>query len=567
MNITLTQTDKLARIGVLGTLELRADQLKLVKLLQSTKTGVPHQLDFYDADSVPPDIISALADCLDRSVALKILSYHPLLTHNLMRLGIPAQQVNIKAPPAASQARKALALAGSANSLDKILHIIEALPLSQVSIFIVQHVMENQINLLDQLLRVRTQYQVVMPQHLMAVAAATIYVAPPGHHMKVAHGLIYLTRDGHVQYARPSIDVLFGSLASEYGADVMAVLLCGFGRDGVDGCGALKQTGACVIIEDGDDCGDACVLPQAAIESGQYEQIMKLPVITSVAAAAICSREESASGVHLTLFIEALWSRYSYDFRGYQPESLQRRVHNIMMQTGLPHFFDFQLALFSDQAIFERMLAEISVCVTAFFRHPEQCQLLREQVFPYLASFPLIKCWSAGCATGEEPYSLAILLDELGLLNRSRLFATDFNAYLIEIAKSGLYPVKLLETSQHNYHKSAGPARFDNFIEPESRYLRIKHHLIASTLFHLHSLVDEGIFNEFQLIICRNVMIYFKPELQQKILQRFARSLHRDGFLVLGPQDGLHHLAIAAGFIPYIKGSHIYRLNNGGLYG
>jgi chemotaxis protein methyltransferase CheR len=127
-----------------------------------------------------------------------------------------------------------VALAGSANSLDKILAIIERLPPSEVSIFIAQHVLEDRENLLDQLLKVRTDYSVVMPQQLMKVQPRTIYVAPPGFHMRVAHGLIYLTHDRLISYARPSIDVLFESLAAEYGATALVALLCGFGQDGAD---------------------------------------------------------------------------------------------------------------------------------------------------------------------------------------------------------------------------------------------------------------------------------------------------------------------------------------------
>jgi chemotaxis protein methyltransferase CheR len=208
------------------------------------------------------------------------------------------------------------------------------------------------------------------------------------------------------------------------------------------------------------------------------------------------------------------------------------------------------------------MVVDISVGVSDFFRHPAQFKLIREVLLPYLESFPVIKCWSAGCATGEEAYSLAILLDELGLLKRSRLFATDFNSYLINLAKNGLFPLKSLQPGQTNYQQSGGQHHFDASITQGSRYFGIKDHLRNATLFHRHSLVDEGIFNEFQLILCRNVMIYFMPELQSKLLARFAQSLHHDGFLVLGPQDGIDHLARKAGFIPYIKGSHIYRVGD-----
>jgi len=563
MKITVQSTEKLLRIGVLGRLEQTEDRARLTEILERAGTEQKAQIDFYDADTLPPDIIEALTRCLDRGVALKIITYHYLLTQTLMRLELPVSPVAVKVGPTSSIQFQALVLAGSANSLDKILNIVEHLPIGNIAVFVAQHVSEDQVNLLDNLLQVRTDYKVIMPQHLMPVQPQTIYVAPPGHHMKIAHGLVYLTRDRAVQFARPSIDVLFESLAAEYGDTLMAVLLCGFGQDGVNGCAALKQAGSCVIIENGEECGNARVLPDAAVAAGKFDHILKLPSIASLTAACTITNKGEFSDEHLSLFVNAILHQYGYDFRGYQTDSLKRRLHNMMGKFGLPNFLEFQRAVFSDAATFGRMVAEVSVGVSNFFRHPDQFRLLREQVFPYLESFPVIKLWSAGCATGEEPYSLAILLQELGLLNRCRLFATDFNAYLIDVAKAGLFPLKVHDTSQSNYEQSGGLARLDHYLEKKSRYASVTEPIRKSTLFHRHSLVDEGIFNEFQLIICRNVMIYFKPELQSKILERFARSLHRDGFLVLGPQDGLHHMARAAGFIPYATGSHVYRLYNG----
>ena len=567
MNVTIQSSDKTHRVSVLGCLDSATDRTKVKKILAHASPLDLVQIDFFDADLLPGEIVHALKACLDHSINLKINTYHYLLTHSLMRLGFHVHQVSVKSTHSPSTSYEVLVLAGSANSLDKILHIIEALPLSKATIFVVQHVKEDQLNLMDQLLRVRTNYRVVMPRNLQEITPETIYVAPQGHHMKVANGMVYLTRDRPVQFARPSIDALFESLASEYGDKIIAMLLCGFGRDGVDGCALLKKAGACVIIENSEECAEACVLPDAAIEAGKFDHIFTLPTMTSVAAAAICTDEFGMTNEHFGLFITAIYEQYGYDFRGYQMDSFKRRINNLMVQFGLPHFIDFQRAIFSDQSIFNRMIAEVSVGVSAFFRHPDQFRILREQIFPYLASFPVIKLWSAGCATGEEPYSLAILLEELGLLKRARLFATDFNAYLIEVAKTGIFPGKLLESSQHNYEKSGGVGSFTSFIQFNQQFLSIREDISASTLFHRHSLVDEGVFNEFQLIMCRNVMIYFKPELQKKILERFARSLHRDGFLVLGPQDGLHHIATETGFVPYIKGGHIYRLSHGGLNG
>ncbi len=565
MGIVRSPAGQPRRIGVLDRLESAAEQAELLALLADAEGDAePLELDLYDADTLPAPIIEALARLLDGGASLKLVAYRPLLVHGLLRLGLPVRRAGGQSPLAPLPPCRALVLAGSAQSLDKLLHIVGHLPLAETTVFVAQHVREDQTNLLDRLLQARTDYAVVMPQHLTPIAPATVYVAPPGHHLKVAHGLVYLTRDRKVQYARPSIDVLFESVAGEYRDRALGVLLCGFGQDGVAGCAALKEVGAGVIIEDGRECEDARALPDAARKAGRFDHVLGCAAIASVAAAAVAGPQAAPSGALLDLFLEALWRQYDYDFRGYQRDSLERRIRNLMGQFGLPGFVDFQRAVLSQRPLFDRMVAEISVGVTEFFRHPEQFRLLREEIFPYLASFSVLKVWSAGCATGEEAYSLAILLDELGLLARTRLFATDLNHYLLELAASGLFPSAPLGVNRDNYLACGGPRYFDAYVAHGGRYLKVRDDLRKAVLFHRHSLVDEGVFNEFQLIVCRNVLIYFDRQTQEKVLALFARSLHRDGFLVLGPRDGLIQAASAQGFVPHASGSHIYRYRGGG---
>ncbi|WP_300331417.1 CheR family methyltransferase [Accumulibacter sp.] len=562
MGVVRLASDQRRHIGVLGRLQSAAERAELLALLdEPSVANEALELDVYDADTLPAPITEALVRLLDRGCTLRIVAYRPLLVHCLTRLGLPVRQVARNDGLTPLEPCRALVLGGSANSLDKILQIVSHLPVSEAVVFVVQHVQEDAMNWLDRLLQTRTGYSVLMPQHLVPVAPGTIYVAPPAHHLKVAHGLIYVTRDRKVRHARPSIDTLFESVAGEYGKGALGVLLCGFGHDGVDGCAALHKAGGCVIVEDGDDCGDARVLPDAARHAGHFDQVMKCPAIASVAAAAVVGPHAEPSGELLDLFLEALWRQYAYDFRGYQRDSLTRRIKNLMGRFGLPGFADFQRAVLSQRPLIERMVAEISVGVTGFFRHPEQFRLLRDEVLPYLASFSVLKVWSAGCATGEEAYSLAILLDELGLLARTRLFATDINDHLLDLAGSGLFPTESLPSSRADYLASGGVGDFAAYVEQGSRYLKIRQRVREAVLFHRHSLVTEGVFNEFQLIVCRNVMIYFDRDVQRRVLRLFARSLHPDGFLVLGPRDGLIQTAREEGFVPHFGDAQIYRFH------
>lgn len=563
MSIALHHVGSLARVAVLGRVDGPAVMAQLRDTLTTAlascgKDGV--ELSFYDADVLPRETVDLLASHMDADAPLRVMAYHPLLAHSLMRLGLPARQVLKNAPGGVPEPPcRAIALAGSAGSLEKILQIVSHLPLGGVPVFVAQHIDEQQVNLLDQLLKVRTDYQVIMPQHLVPVAPDTIYIAPPGCHMKVAHGLVYLTRDRKVQFARPAIDTLYASLAGEYGAGVLAVLLSGYGCDGVDGCATLMAAGATVLVEDPAECGAAAAMPEAARAAGQFSHILGLPALTSLCAAAAAGDMAAPSDAALELFLEAIAAQCGADFRNYQRDSLKRRILNLMQQFGLRSFGAFQRAVLTDAALFERLTAELPVGVTSFFRHPEQLRLLHDDILPYLASFPLLKVWSAGCSSGEEAYSLAILLDELLLLERSHLFATDINSHLLALARSGLYPATALDLNRSNYRASGGTGSWDDYLPPGRRYLRVPERLRTRVLFHRHSLTSDGIFNEFQLILCRNVLIYFDADLQRQVLQRFASSLHVDGFLVLGPQDGLNLIAQEQGFIPYRAGSHIYR--------
>ncbi|MEJ6001745.1 CheR family methyltransferase [Paucibacter soli] len=541
--------------ALLGHELAEADVERLRAWLADPGEG-PRELRCYDADQLPTALIEQLCARLDAGLPLKILAYHGRLAQRLARLGLPVRQAAAAPPPRRQQAFRVLALAGSAQSLDKILRIVEQLPSSALTVFIAQHVHPEQPNLLDQLLKVRTDYAVLMPRELSPVQAGTIYVAPPAHHMKVAHGLIYLTRDRPVQYARPSIDVLFESLAGEYGAGVLAALLCGYGQDGVQGCAALRQAGAMVLAESGDDCGDARVMPDAARDAGHVERVLPLPALVSVLAAAAAG--DAWTEAPLGLFLEALRAHCGQDFRHYQRDSLERRVRQLMSQLGLPSFLDFQLAVLCDPAVLERFNAELPVGVTSFFRHPEQLRELREQALPYLQSFSVIKLWCAGCSTGEEAYSLAVMLAEAGLAERSHLFATDLNPDALEMARSGLYPAQAVEAARAAYSASGGQADLSRYLSTRGRLGRVAPSLQQQVLFYRHSLVDEGIFNEFQLIVCRNVLIYFSAALQAQVLQRFAQSLHADGLLVLGPQDGMSLQARAAGFEPLRAGGQIF---------
>ncbi|MEI7662852.1 MAG: CheR family methyltransferase [Bacteroidota bacterium] len=195
--------------------------------------------------------------------------------------------------------------------------------------------------------------------------------------------------------------------------------------------------------------------------------------------------------------------------------------------------------------------------VTEFFRNPLTFLAVREKVLTYLDSFPHIKIWSAGCSTGQEAVTLTILLDELGILHKSQIYASDINPFVVEEAQNGLYSLEMIENSRANYKLSGGTGDFDNYFTIKDGYAQIKDYLKDKILFFQHSLLNKGAFNEFHLVLCRNVLIYFDQNLQNSVLDLFFRSLDMNGFLVLGESESITSYPI--GFQIFDKTNKIFK--------
>ncbi|HXH99383.1 MAG TPA: protein-glutamate O-methyltransferase CheR [Sphingobacteriaceae bacterium] len=249
---------------------------------------------------------------------------------------------------------------------------------------------------------------------------------------------------------------------------------------------------------------------------------------------------------------------HGFDFFEYSRASLKRRVTRIMGLKKL-NLFDLKGLLINDENFFEIFLKEITVNVTEMFRDPEFFKSVRDNVLPYLASFQHIKIWNAGCSTGEEVYSYAILLQEQGLYERSMLYGTDINSDVLEEAKTGIYDLKKMKLYSENYRETGIRRSLANFYTAQYDAAAINHNLKSKTLFSIHNLVSDGVFNEFQLISCRNVLIYFALNLQQKVMQLFYDSLQPLGFLCLGSKECLRNETISKRFKVIDKKFNIYQ--------
>ncbi|AZI24988.1 MAG: protein-glutamate O-methyltransferase CheR [Chryseobacterium sp.] len=230
---------------------------------------------------------------------------------------------------------------------------------------------------------------------------------------------------------------------------------------------------------------------------------------------------------------------HGYDFLEYSHASIKRRITRLYTLDNFVSFAEFRYAVKNDKQYFKRFLEEITVNVTEMFRDPGFYQSLRNDVLPVLGTYPFIRVWVAGCSTGEEAYSLAILLRELNLLQKSLIYATDINPSVLEKAKKGIFPLNYLKGYSENYVNSGGVKDFSSYYTANYSLAKFDESLSSKMIFSTHNLVSDHSFNEFQLILCRNVLIYFDKELQHKVFQLFDNSLEKLGYLALGSKESL----------------------------
>jgi len=258
-------------------------------------------------------------------------------------------------------------------------------------------------------------------------------------------------------------------------------------------------------------------------------------------------------------FLQEIYNRYGYDYRQYQMDSIKRRIKIAMFGQNIRSFKTFRKAVLQDEDVFEQLFLEFSINTTEFFRDPEVFATIKNKILTYLNSYSHIKIWCAGCSTGEEAYSLAILLHESGILGKTRIYATDINPYVIEEAKNGVFSLNTIETDIKNYKIASGERNFIDYFKMKDNYMKVKNEFRKKILFFQHSLVSNGILNEFQLILCRNVLIYLNSNLQAKVLELFYNSLDISGFLVLGKSEGILQNRGYTLFNKYHKKHRIYK--------
>jgi len=263
--------------------------------------------------------------------------------------------------------------------------------------------------------------------------------------------------------------------------------------------------------------------------------------------------------LEIKLLLEGVYQVYGYDFRDYSEASLRRRLLHWLSDSGFETLSQAQSVLLRNRALFDTLLRGITVNVSEMFRDATFFKAIREQVVPHLKTYPFVKIWHAGCSTGEEAYSMAILLLEEGMQGRFRIYATDINDAVIRSAQEGIYPLKVLQNFTRNYQRSGGTGSFSDYYTARYDYAILSPSLRENIVFATHNLTADAAFGEMNLILCRNVMIYFKPLLKELVLELFDSSLVPGGFLCVGSKESLDNRQISSRYEEIMSRTQIYR--------
>lgn len=271
------------------------------------------------------------------------------------------------------------------------------------------------------------------------------------------------------------------------------------------------------------------------------------------------SRDTDTWEFEVKLLLEAIFFKYKSDFRHYAASSVRRRLALVLPKLGLQSISQLQDRILADPGVFDLVLQHLSVPTTEMFRDPGYFEALRKEVLPVLATYPSLKIWCAGCSTGEEAYSLAILLHEERLLSRSLIYATDINPNSLKSAQAGIINQEQIPLFTENYQKAGGRAAFSEYYSGSEKGAFLRPDLLERLVFADHSLATDSVFAEVQMVSCRNVLIYFTKPLQDKAFHLFHESLSKRGFLGLGSKETVRFSEYRDRFDEFVPRQKIYR--------
>jgi chemotaxis protein methyltransferase CheR len=276
----------------------------------------------------------------------------------------------------------------------------------------------------------------------------------------------------------------------------------------------------------------------------------------------VVSRKDQLEEIEIDLICDGIFKYYGLDYRNYARSSLKRRLKKVMKQEGLLTISELQAHVLHDKRVMETLLLNLSINVTSMFRDPAMFKAFREKVVPILRTYPSVRIWHAGCSSGEEAYSMAILCEEEGLSDKVTIYATDMNEAIIQRAKSGIFSLDVMQEYTKNYMESGGTRAFSEYYTAKYGYAKLRPDLLNRITFSKHNLATDSSFNEFNVILCRNVMIYFNEQLQNRAHDLFHSSLCRFGTLIIGTKENVMFSSQQASYKEIDYACRIYQRKN-----
>ncbi|AST90795.1 chemotaxis protein CheR [Sutcliffiella cohnii] len=271
------------------------------------------------------------------------------------------------------------------------------------------------------------------------------------------------------------------------------------------------------------------------------------------------SNEETLEKIEIELLLDGIYKLFGYDYRNYAYQSIRRRVWHRVYAENLSTITSLTNKVLHEYDCLNRLVADFSINVTEMFRDPSFFLTIREEIIPILRTYPSIRIWHAGCSSGEEVYSMAILLEEEGLYEKTKIYATDINADILKVAKKGLFSLNNMKRYTSNYIAAGGKNAFSSYYEVTEKGVKFHSYLSKNIVFAQHNLVTDGSFNEFHVIICRNVLIYFNKTLQKKVHDLFYNSLNMFGFLGVGDKETIAYTPQSEKYIQVNKSEKLYK--------
>ncbi|QEN04928.1 protein-glutamate O-methyltransferase CheR [Thiospirochaeta perfilievii] len=263
--------------------------------------------------------------------------------------------------------------------------------------------------------------------------------------------------------------------------------------------------------------------------------------------------------IEVELVLDALLKKSDYDYRNYSRSHIKRRLSHRLTVSGYNRYSDMIPDIIYNPQFLNKLLSDLSINVTEMFRDPSFFLELKDKIFPYIKTYPFVKIWHAGCSSGQEVYSMAILLSEDNLYEKSQIYATDFNREILDVAKRAIYPIDTIKKYTNNYQQGGGQNSFADYYIADYDSAAIIPSLKKNVLFSFHNLVTDGIFGEMHVIVCRNVLIYFDKELQNSVLKLFYESLVPGGFLCLGSKESIRFSEVEKLFEVVSSSEKIFR--------